>query len=226
MREMNPPLLATWMLEHIAPGPGNEALAGDLLEEFRQGRSVGWYWRQILAAIAIALSNVILSRIAAMVFTTAWCTVVPAWLLAITGVEAHFNLHQRFWQMDWPWSFVCDWGLLLLANLAFIWTGIVLYLISSLGSTGNLSLRSLGRGMLSGLPALATLSAALVVLPGMFIQLQASRQGLPGTQPILNGRIDIHIAAILVRLPFFLAILTSIWGATSRPRKQRAGMSG
>ena len=32
MNEMRPPSLATWLLAHT-PGPRNEALAGDLLEE-------------------------------------------------------------------------------------------------------------------------------------------------------------------------------------------------
>ena len=33
MTPMRPPSLATWMLNHLIPGPRNEALAGDLLEE-------------------------------------------------------------------------------------------------------------------------------------------------------------------------------------------------
>jgi len=51
MRSSKPPILATWFVEHLIPGPRNEALAGDLLEQFGQGRSVTWYWRQVLVAI-------------------------------------------------------------------------------------------------------------------------------------------------------------------------------
>jgi len=218
MRRTEPPPLAKWILEHAIPGDHNEALAGDLLEEFRSGRSAHWYWRQARAALAIALSQAIRIRAAVLLFTLLWCIQVPSWLLAVAGVEAHFNLHQRFWQMDWPWSFVCEWGLLLFANLAFIWTGIALYLISNMGSTGNLSLRSLGRGMLASLPALTTLSAALVVLPGWFIQMQTAHQGSPAALPILKGHIALHAAAILVRAPFFLAILSTLWSAASRLR--------
>ncbi len=40
MNASKPPALATWMLEHLLWGGRNEALAGDLLEEFqRRGSS-------------------------------------------------------------------------------------------------------------------------------------------------------------------------------------------
>jgi hypothetical protein len=53
MKPSDPPELATWLLEHFVLGNKNEALAGDLLEEFRQRRSVAWYWRQVLGAILV-----------------------------------------------------------------------------------------------------------------------------------------------------------------------------
>lgn len=49
---MNPPKLATWLLDRLGFATQNPALVGDLLEEFRGGRSRGWYWRQTLTAIA------------------------------------------------------------------------------------------------------------------------------------------------------------------------------
>ena len=45
-----PPRLASVLLEQFAPG--NEALHGDLDEEFSRGRSSAWYWRQVIATIA------------------------------------------------------------------------------------------------------------------------------------------------------------------------------
>ncbi len=48
MSRTGPPPLATWMLEHLTFGCRKEELAGDLCEEFRSGRSEGWYWRQVL----------------------------------------------------------------------------------------------------------------------------------------------------------------------------------
>jgi hypothetical protein len=38
-----PPTIATWMLKHLVWGGRNEALEGDLLEEFQRRRSATWY---------------------------------------------------------------------------------------------------------------------------------------------------------------------------------------
>ena len=51
MRSDKPPRLAAALLRCLAPA--EEALAGDLQEEFPAGRSRGWYWRQVIGAIAI-----------------------------------------------------------------------------------------------------------------------------------------------------------------------------
>ena len=55
MKSSKPPALATWLVEHMVPGVKNEALTGDLLEQFGQGRSAGWYWRQVMAAILVGV---------------------------------------------------------------------------------------------------------------------------------------------------------------------------
>ena len=47
-----PPRVATMLLRRLAP-PAEEALLGDLVEEYTAGRSGAWYTRQVLAAIAI-----------------------------------------------------------------------------------------------------------------------------------------------------------------------------
>jgi hypothetical protein len=53
MKPSKPPALATWLVEHIQFSATDGAIAGDLLEEFTQGRSAAWYWRQVLVAIIV-----------------------------------------------------------------------------------------------------------------------------------------------------------------------------
>jgi hypothetical protein len=244
------------MLEHWAAGKENDALAGDLLEEFCGGRSAGWYWRQVLAAVAIGWLVEIVNHRAVLLFTALWSMLTPAWLLAFSGIEDHFRFSQRVWQMDWPWSSVCDLGALLAANLLFIWTGIFLYLVPHLWATKKLSLRPLLQGLRSSFPVLVTVWAALVILPAHFIGGCAVEQhsvdpvssystthaapvaiqrvsvqeqwdvkyGERVINPYFNPRYaiaDMRTEAILVRLPFFLSVLCSLWGVTSRRRRKQ-----
>jgi hypothetical protein len=46
MMHRKPPALAVWLLERFGYLGENSALLGDLLEEFRNGRSASWFWRQ------------------------------------------------------------------------------------------------------------------------------------------------------------------------------------
>ncbi|HEV2988916.1 MAG TPA: hypothetical protein VG759_10770 [Candidatus Angelobacter sp.] len=43
--------MATYLLEHFCVAANKEALAGDLIEQYQEGRSANWYWRQVMTAI-------------------------------------------------------------------------------------------------------------------------------------------------------------------------------
>ena len=58
----SPPVLASWLLAHLATGYRRESLVGDLLEQYQEGQSAGWYWRQV--AIALGWALVRLPRVA------------------------------------------------------------------------------------------------------------------------------------------------------------------
>jgi len=72
MKSSKPPVLATWVVEHMVPGGTNDALAGDLLEQFSQGRSASWYWRQAIGAILAGFSKQRLILAAAIGATFVW----------------------------------------------------------------------------------------------------------------------------------------------------------
>jgi hypothetical protein len=57
MSPRKPPRLANWLLNHFGLTRQNPPLVGDLLEEFRAGRSTGWFWRQTLVVILIGFAS-------------------------------------------------------------------------------------------------------------------------------------------------------------------------
>ncbi len=54
MKTLQPPALATKLLELLSSGPDSDAIAGDLIEQYREGRSAVWYWRQVILAVVIS----------------------------------------------------------------------------------------------------------------------------------------------------------------------------
>ena len=60
MRSSKPPTIATWLLHKV--GHTNDALTGDLMEEYLHGRSGAWYWRQVLFAIVVGFGEEIRSH--------------------------------------------------------------------------------------------------------------------------------------------------------------------
>lgn len=48
---------AMWLLERLAPSYRREALVGDVLEEFGQGRSLLWLWWQVLQVISLRFAQ-------------------------------------------------------------------------------------------------------------------------------------------------------------------------
>jgi len=54
MNRRIPPTGALWILERCGPSYQREALTGDLIEQFQQGETRWWFWRQVAAAIVVA----------------------------------------------------------------------------------------------------------------------------------------------------------------------------
>jgi hypothetical protein len=94
MKSSQPPSLATWLLEHLVARGQNEALAGDLLEDYNHGRSAAWYWHQVLIAIMVGFSKELRSR---------WTTIVFA------GVIRGAVTWQQIWHSS-PFQPLFVWG--------------------------------------------------------------------------------------------------------------------
>lgn len=54
MTATRPPAVAAWLLKHFGCGPNNDAVLGDLAEQYPQ-KSRTWYWRQVLKGIPVSV---------------------------------------------------------------------------------------------------------------------------------------------------------------------------
>ena len=54
MKPTDPPALATALLELLIPPRTSAGLIGDLIEEYRNGRSRTWYWQQTIVALMMS----------------------------------------------------------------------------------------------------------------------------------------------------------------------------
>jgi hypothetical protein len=104
MRSTNPPALATWLLQRFG---AKEALVGDLVEQYRKGRSAGWYWRQTMSGIISSFATEAWQHKALAIGVVAFGAylphiymfiVRPRWLARLDGWYPH--LRNWLFRMD------------------------------------------------------------------------------------------------------------------------------
>jgi hypothetical protein len=104
LKPSRPPELATWLLEHLTRREHREALAGDILEKYREGRADRWYWKQVLVAIAADFSTEFRSRWVSAVFALVVCGTFP-WKQLFLHAKFESFLFSGI-QLSWPASFL------------------------------------------------------------------------------------------------------------------------
>jgi hypothetical protein len=205
------------VLEHFVFGNKNEALTGDLLEEYQRRRSNSWYWRQVFGAILAGLASELRAE---------WCAAGPAtvWAFGLTTVWVCFV--PEYWPpFPWiiermlvaiairqPWGTVVmhvmgpyiQTGLSIADNAVMLGLGIALYL----ALLRSLNLRCLARGLAVGL--------LLVTLEDQTWQRILHLRGL------LLWHYISFLWLWFSWLPLFVAVLISLWTA-GWPRKRSDG---
>jgi hypothetical protein len=100
MRPSHPPIMATWLLEHLLSDSVNESLIGDLIEEYGRGRSRFWYWKQTVAAVVVSSRDEVHAHalVAIKALITGWAAQFLfefiAWGL-LTRLHLWLPLHQK-----------------------------------------------------------------------------------------------------------------------------------
>ena len=168
MTQPNPPAIPTWMLEHCTAADCDASLSGDLLEEFRNGRSAAWYWRQVLAAVAISCWRDVRNHRNAVVFAVILSQLAPAWLTLAAGVAKRTAEAGHIWRLDWPWSALCSSALSFAPGLLFLLAGMVAYIVPQVLRRRRFGILRIARGLCLGAVIFMAVSAGVVWLTMLF----------------------------------------------------------
>lgn len=104
MSSRTAPRAATWLLERVGGRSRFEPLIGDLVEQFEEGRSRLWYWRQAVGTLAIDLVQTLRLRAFSFIAAvTAGCALVR---LCDAGYSYAFQpLHENLSAVSrHPWA--------------------------------------------------------------------------------------------------------------------------
>ena len=224
MRRNQPPSLATWMLQHLTPAGRNDGLAGDLLEEFRSGRSTSWYWRQVLSAVCISCRQMLSVNRTPLLFAALWSLGAPAVSALDQSVASLPAVLEELRHISWPLSGILALSLRLLTRLAFIWSGILFYYAAKAGNKKPFNphsfMRSIARSSSVFLPFLAASFA--VALP---FSIRPAYIASPHNLAHASVVAGFSASATLATLPYFLTTLFAIWIAPQTRRNDTPARS-
>jgi hypothetical protein len=105
MKSDLPPVLATGLLERLVSGPHGDALAGDLVEQYRHGRSSAWFWRQVVVAILAGVGKGVRDHkvlaVRAIAFGLAFYLLSAFPIIWLAQWLANEGLLRFFWSSIW-----------------------------------------------------------------------------------------------------------------------------
>jgi len=203
------PRVASWLLEHLVPqSQRDQALPGDLLEELNRGRTLGWYWCQVLAAVLISWAIVVHKQKMTFLFAILWSVPFPMLLFYATSAKWFDVFLSHTIRFPWPYSALSELTLELLAASLYVWSGAALYVVTyAYLASRTLTLRGLCRAFVIAILVLLGAcfgTAEIVSLTNFSLATYIDRRTFTAMQSITNPRL------FLERVPIILSALFAI----------------
>lgn len=209
MNPKNPPRIATWMVEHLMSSDSDDAIAGDLLEHFRAGRSKGWYWRQVITAIAAGLSRRVWLHRAPLLFAAMWSFLAPAWM--VLNTRLHWDRSVAMLRIPWPWSTFLPIFLGSAVGLLFVWLGVLVYIVLCRSALGRLHFGRPGTAILSSIVVFAAAQACAILIT-LYASSYTPGHAIHEQTLTLIGEVrDLSLWTMLLRLRYFPATACAMW---------------
>ena len=133
MKFRKPPSLATWLLKQLGCSANNDAVLGDLVERYREGKPAAWYWKQALIAVVLSAFEDLRTH----KLLTLRAMFGAAFVVACTEVFVSRNLESLLYWVPSDWwnteSFRAGLEILVSMSIAVLngflggWTAVRLY---------------------------------------------------------------------------------------------------
>jgi hypothetical protein len=201
------------MLEHLTPAGCDEALGGDLLEEFRRGRSESWYWWQVLSACSVAWLNSLRARGSLLVFAVLWSMLAPAWNVLCDRIEDS-PIISRLWEIAggfWVFPALAGWIAL---HSAFVWAGMLIFIAAHGSLRRRLDGGRLRRGFLLAPLIFVPLYGFMFLMVNLYWYSAFAQASLASTP--LGEIADLRVLADVLRIPYLVALVSALWEAIPR----------
>lgn len=184
MNPSQPSALANWMLRHLLLSNQNEALEGDLLEEFQRRNSVAWYWRQVLGAIVASVAGELRQHWKLLSLETAF-----VWVWTYYSLLFLRFAQERFWALAFePHGHLYWWVLSRCSGVLSAALPVVVYL--TLTRFNNF------RGVLCGISA-GIVASQISALLGFGLGLPSGASWSARWPVVLYGSLPAEAAGIL-----------------------------
>jgi hypothetical protein len=207
------------MLEHLTSGDRDEALGGDLLEQFRGGRSDGWYWRQVLAACAVSWIKSLRTRGSLLVFALIWSMLAPAWNVLCDRIEDSATVN-RLWQVFGGFWILPALAVWIALHSVLVWGGMLIFILAHGSFRRTLYSGRRRRSFLLAPLIFTPLYGVMALIVGLYWYSDFVQASLAATP--LGEIADLRVLADVIRIPYIIALVAALWGAIPQARGRAA----
>lgn len=213
MRHNRVVTFAAWLVDRIDLATKGHALSGDLLEELENGRSLGWFLRQIAATVLISSGTLASRCTTLLLFSAGWSLLYPVWRALCVG-SPPFAI-DRTGISAWPWATLLELAFGIIPAIVFVCFGAAVFAFLT-RSTRLFSMRGLGCAL--------SVSTSVLLLATLVLLRQ-----LAHPQPVIRDvtRPDFylidHLYFISVPLTLSLMLTLLFLGAETPQIRRRSG---
>lgn len=213
MKRNEPPMLATWLLEHLEPEARDYEPRRSLAIEFYSGRSRAWYWRRVISILIAAWISWLKRNAVLLSVLSIWLLLVPAWTTLLDRTENNAQVLGRTWRMDWPFSSSSAFSVWLASSFIYLVVGLLLYGAIRTKCQWKANLKLVLRSFMFRVPLILPLY--FITFVGFNLLSYPGPEADRNTISPLSAVTDVRLWAIAIRIPYFFTMVCALRKTTA-----------